>query len=242
MNKPRLKAVYPLFVSADHTVFLGSPGTPRSARIEDPGGKFGSLARLLDGTRTPDEICRALGPDLSHGDVKEVISHLAELGYLEDSAVGPPPAQFNESEIERYDRNFDYFSFFATPPQSRFHPQAALKASHVTVLGVGGLGSHAALHLAALGVGHLHLVDCDTVEASNLNRQMLFTEADIGQPKATVAAVPCHGLIRQLPSPRRTTGSPRSATRSTALMGATCCCAQPTGRGSCSICGSTTPP
>ncbi len=74
------------------------------------------------------------------------------------------------------------------PLATRYSPQRSLRRSTVVVLGVGGLGSHVALHLAALGVGRLHLVDFDTVEESNLNRQVLFTETDIGSPKAAAAA------------------------------------------------------
>jgi molybdopterin-synthase adenylyltransferase len=57
----------------------------------------------------------------------------------------------------------------------------------VLVLGLGGTGSHAAWSLAAAGVGRLHLVDPDVVELSNLNRQILYTEADLGRLKTEVA-------------------------------------------------------
>ncbi|MEA2366168.1 MAG: sulfur-carrier protein adenylyltransferase/sulfurtransferase, partial [Thermoleophilaceae bacterium] len=66
--------------------------------------------------------------------------------------------------------------------------QLRLRESRVVVLGVGGLGSWAAISLACCGVGELTLIDGDTVELSNLNRQILFSEADIGLPKAYVAA------------------------------------------------------
>jgi molybdopterin/thiamine biosynthesis adenylyltransferase len=62
--------------------------------------------------------------------------------------------------------------------------QARLKAAKVTVLGIGGLGSYAALALAAAGVGDLLLVDDDLVELHSLNRQVLYTDADVGERKA----------------------------------------------------------
>jgi len=66
--------------------------------------------------------------------------------------------------------------------------QEKLKQSTVLLAGVGALGSMVAVFLALVGVGKLILVDMDTIELSNLNRQLLFTESDIGKFKAKVAA------------------------------------------------------
>lgn len=66
--------------------------------------------------------------------------------------------------------------------------QARLKASTVFIAGAGGLGSPLALYLAAAGVGRLLIADRDTVELSNLNRQVLHSTARVGQAKALSAA------------------------------------------------------
>lgn len=66
--------------------------------------------------------------------------------------------------------------------------QARLAASHVVLIGVGGIGSPALQYLAAAGIGRLTLVDDDTVELSNLQRQTLFAPSDVGRAKAEVAA------------------------------------------------------
>lgn len=65
--------------------------------------------------------------------------------------------------------------------------QQRLLASHALILGAGGLGSPAALYLAGAGVGHLTLVDDDTVDLTNLQRQIAHTEARVGQPKVDSA-------------------------------------------------------
>ena len=66
--------------------------------------------------------------------------------------------------------------------------QARIAAASALIVGVGGLGCAAATYLASAGVGRLFLADFDTVDATNLGRQVLFGPGDIGKPKAGVAA------------------------------------------------------
>ncbi|MEX8518394.1 MAG: ThiF family adenylyltransferase [Leptothrix sp. (in: b-proteobacteria)] len=66
--------------------------------------------------------------------------------------------------------------------------QARILASHVLVIGAGGLGSPALLYLGSAGVGTITVVDHDTVDRTNLQRQIAHTEARVGQPKVTSAA------------------------------------------------------
>lgn len=83
---------------------------------------------------------------------------------------------FSPEEIRRYSRHLILPEFGA-------RGQKALKASRVLVVGAGGLGSPAAMYLAAAGVGTLGLVDFDAVDASNLQRQILHGTPDVGRPK-----------------------------------------------------------
>jgi len=80
-------------------------------------------------------------------------------------------------------------SFFTVPRVFGYiAPMTASRKPSVLVIGAGGVGCAALGHLAARGVGRLGLADPDRVEASNLPRQLLYDEADIGRPKAEVAA------------------------------------------------------
>lgn len=71
---------------------------------------------------------------------------------------------------------------------------ARLSAAHVVVVGMGGVGCPALQYLAGAGIGRLTLIDDDSVDLSNLQRQTLFTPADVGHPKAAVAAAWVQGF------------------------------------------------
>ena len=79
------------------------------------------------------------------------------------------------------------FSRHLSLPEVGEEGQKLLSKSSVLIVGAGGLGSPAALYLAAAGVGRIGIVDADRVELSNLQRQILYATADIGKPKVVAA-------------------------------------------------------
>ncbi|GGF01194.1 HesA/MoeB/ThiF family protein [Hymenobacter cavernae] len=85
------------------------------------------------------------------------------------------------AELRRYDRHIRL-------PEIGLEGQHKLKAARVLVVGCGGLGCPVLQYLAAAGVGNLGLLDFDTVDETNLQRQVLYTTADVGRSKAEVAA------------------------------------------------------
>jgi molybdopterin-synthase adenylyltransferase len=89
-------------------------------------------------------------------------------------------SELSNEEMLRYNRQIVLRGF-------DFDGQEKLKASRVLVVGLGGLGCAAAPYLASAGVGHLTLLDFDTVSLSNLQRQILHSDATIGQPKVESA-------------------------------------------------------
>lgn len=88
---------------------------------------------------------------------------------------------FSASEVERYARHL-VLAEIGGPGQQK------LKAARVLIVGAGGLGAPAALYLAAAGVGRIAIADPDKVALANLQRQVIYAEADVGLGKAGAAA------------------------------------------------------
>lgn len=118
---------------------------------------------------------------------------LAELGYTNVETANPgfvrwkdlgypieTPPQLTDAQRDRYSRHL-------LLPEVGEVGQAKLLQSKVLLIGAGGLGSPSALYLAAAGVGTLGLVDADTVDASNLQRQVLHATSRVGTPKVESA-------------------------------------------------------
>ena len=99
------------------------------------------------------------------------------MSMLPQDASAPLLPALSAADRRRYARHLSL-------PQIGANGQRRLKGARVLIVGAGGLGSPAALYLAAAGVGTLGLLDFDRVDESNLQRQVLFTTEDLGQPKA----------------------------------------------------------
>jgi sulfur-carrier protein adenylyltransferase/sulfurtransferase len=97
------------------------------------------------------------------------------------------PASLSNEEVLRYSRHL-------IMPEVGMDGQLKLKQAKVLCIGTGGLGAPLGLYLAAAGVGRLGLVDFDKVDLTNLQRQILFSTTDVGQPKIEAAAARLRGL------------------------------------------------
>jgi adenylyltransferase/sulfurtransferase len=95
--------------------------------------------------------------------------------------------ELNNDEIRRYSRHLIL-------SEVGLAGQKKIKAASVLCIGAGGLGSPVAMYLAAAGIGKLGIVDFDTVDDSNLQRQLLHTDADVGRPKTESAKETLHGI------------------------------------------------
>lgn len=107
------------------------------------------------------------------------ISRLRQRTGVDDEAQPQPaqnPDRFSEAELHRYARHIALREVGGAG-------QKALKKARVLVVGAGGLGAPALLYLAAAGVGRIGVIDADTVENTNLHRQVIHKDASIGMAK-----------------------------------------------------------
>ena len=163
---------------------LGAVGIPRAELERDPGRHFSDRSRPIV------LICQAGGRSMLAAEILHRLGYLqvysVQGGMNQWGAVGLPMS----APSTDVDRDFhERYSRHLLLPQVGSRGQRRLEAASVFVLGAGGLGSPAAFYLAAAGVGHLRLVDHDTVERSNLQRQILHADADVGMAKVDSAEV-----------------------------------------------------
>jgi molybdopterin/thiamine biosynthesis adenylyltransferase len=179
-GRPRLVAGWELRLTPGGDLLLLREWGDGDLVIEECGAAVADLLRAADGTRPASEVLDAAGP-LDD----ECLAMLVSAGVLEDAALDEPG--LDARALERYDRQLAYFGQCLPAGVTRTGAQLRLRDARVCVLGMGGLGSWAALSLATCGIGTIVGVDFDTVELSNLNRQVLYSEADIGAHKAEAA-------------------------------------------------------
>ena len=143
---------------------LNNDGTPRSLINVYINGKNAKFSSGLD-------------TELKNGDEIYILPAVA--GGSSDTGEGV--LDLSEKELDRYSRQ-------VMLEEIGYQGQLKLKQAKVCVVGVGGLGNPITARLAAMGVGNIRIVDRDVIELSNLHRQTMFNEDDVGQVKVETAA------------------------------------------------------
>ena len=143
---------------------LNDDGTPRSLINIYINGKNAKFSSGID-------------TSLSDGDEINILPAVAG----GSSGTGEEVSDLSEKELDRYSRQIML-------EEIGYQGQLKLKQAKVCVVGVGGLGNPITIRLAAMGVGKIRIVDRDVIELSNLHRQTMFNEGDVGQVKVETAA------------------------------------------------------
>ena len=137
--------------------------------------------RVLEGDGTPRSLINIYinGKNAKFSDGMETVLNDGDEVYILPAVAGG--SELSAKELDRFSRQ-------VMLEEIGYNGQLKLKNSKVCVVGVGGLGNPITSRLAAMGVGTLRIVDRDIIELSNLHRQTMFDESDVGQVKVEVAA------------------------------------------------------
>lgn len=212
IRRPRVKPEHRPYRTVDGHIRIGSVIFGIGAEVRDPDGWIWTLTEVMDGVRSPADVVAAVREQhsgLPADDVLQAMSDLLEAGFLEDAGA-PPPSALSAREHVRYGRGVTLLRWMDQAPRATaWELQLRLRRARVLLVGVGGTGGFVAQSLVASGVGRLHCVEPDVVELSNLNRQLLFREGDIGTPKIDAALA----TLRTLNSDVTVTGERRAVRR-----------------------------
>ena len=128
-----------------------------------------------------DEDIRYMKKDATPASEGDTLSLVPSIAGGSATAAPPEEATLSKDEILRYSRHLII-------PEVGIEGQKKLKAANVLLVGTGGLGAPLGLYLAAAGIGHIGLVDFDTVDFTNLQRQVIHFTGDVGRKKLDSAA------------------------------------------------------
>lgn len=195
MSRPRIKPHHVPYRTTDGHIRIGATIPGIGVEIEDPDGWIWTLVDALDARRSLAEVITEVTTQhsaVSRADVTRAVQLLLDHGFLEDADA---PRRISLVRRERYSRSMAFFDWIDRQPRRNPEDiQMRLDRSRVLLVGVGGSGGAVAQTLVASGVGHLHCVDSDVVELSNLSRQVLYREDQIGEPKVDAAIAQLRAL------------------------------------------------
>jgi bacteriocin biosynthesis cyclodehydratase domain-containing protein len=190
MATMKLRPSVEVFPASDGDVYLLGGAVSGDVVLRQATPEVRRLVNELeDGERTLDELAAELASTglTEQETVRDAVRELERAGVVQRSAVEACDV-LDAVDADRYDRQLHYFADQAAGERSAAEMQVALGHATVVVLGAGGLGSWTASGLACAGAGRIVLVDDDTVELSNLNRQILYRTSDVGRLKVDAAA------------------------------------------------------
>jgi bacteriocin biosynthesis cyclodehydratase domain-containing protein len=174
-----LRASVEVLAAPDGRVYLLRP-CASDLVLPEPDATDRALLGALGEPATVDALAEAVGADPAA--VEQRLAALDRHQLLTSWPADTPP--LDEDAAQRFDRQLPYLAHFGAPADL----QRRLRDATVAIVGCGGLGTWALGGLACAGIGHFVLVDDDVVERSNLNRQVLYVDADVGRPKVDCAA------------------------------------------------------
>lgn len=180
-NKPTLRCGTLVSLTKSKNVVIKGvyPGKSFKYRLTGTNNNYPILYKIQEGGRTLEELITDLnkeGVEVDYSYLVALINELESLNLVVES----------DRNEDRYHRQSLFFEVYGNESNTPKIMLDKLRKSKVTIIGAGGTGNWVSLQLAAAGIGKLNIIDFDKVELTNLNRQILFNEVDIGQNKVEV--------------------------------------------------------
>ena len=183
-NYIRIKPSWQIFAQNDTLIFYNSYGKEISFLLSYV---MKTVLLLLATPVTEAGLIQTLAKTIaaSKMDTKALIEKMKSLHILENYS----PKQIKSNTYQKFQTQLSFFDLLTPLPsvQSKIEQQQKLKVTKIMVIGCGGIGCALLQSIAAAGIGQITIIDGDKVEISNLSKQLLFTQQDIGAYK-TVAA------------------------------------------------------
>jgi len=183
---PRLKSLVE-FCSIDKKVyFFSRPGV--AIEMEDPSKFIATACKLMDGKKDLQQLKQTLATLFPEETpyLENLLTALDNEYLLEDVSKNYSDS-LTSYDTMRWSRNIEFFGSYCKATDNKYSYQEKLKSTRVVIFGLGGVGSNVLYNLAAMGICNIKAIDCDEVELSNLNRQIIYNESDIGQLKSAAA-------------------------------------------------------
>jgi molybdopterin/thiamine biosynthesis adenylyltransferase len=185
-STPRLKQSVEYCTIDNKIYFFSQPGV--SIQLDDSKKFITEVCKLMDGKKTVGDIQNSLLSSFPNEiPYLEALFSALDNEYLLEDTTSNYTDKLTNYDLTRWSRNIEFFASYCKAGENKYSHQEKLKSIKVTILGLGGVGSNIAYNLAAMGVCNIKAVDFDVVELSNLNRQIIYNESDIGQLKSAIA-------------------------------------------------------
>lgn len=187
MKYPKIRS-YLLVTRYNDKVSIGS-SINKAVEINDPSGEIYQILLKMDGNHTPEEIYNKLHKkykNITMKNIENLILGLKDNNYiLEDQS--DYIEYFKDDKKERHKRNINFLGNFSALGNEKYEYIRRIQEQRIILLGLGGVGSTVLFNLSALGVENIMGIDFDRVDRTNLNRQILYRESDIGDLKVLSA-------------------------------------------------------
>lgn len=183
---PRLKSFVEFCSNNEMIYFFARPGI--AIELNDSVGFIATVCKLMDGKKSFTELQNSLShifPDESK--YLESLLTVLDKEYLLEDVEKNQPNELTSYDMARWSRNIEFFNSYCKASENKYLIQEKLKNIKVAILGLGGVGSNILYNLVAMGVCNIKALDYDIVDLSNLNRQIIYDESDVGVLKSEAA-------------------------------------------------------